>query len=156
MEHALADYYDAGLRLAWLLLGDRELAEDAVGEALARTWRRARRGGIDNPRASLRQAIANESRSRIRRLVRERRARERRDGNDRGGRAADEQVADADALGRALQRLPARQRTAVVLFYYEDFPQEEIARVMGCAVGTVNSSVSRGLERLRTELGEVG
>lgn len=156
LESVVAEYYDDGLRLAWLLLGDRDQAEDAVGEVLARTWRRSRGHTIDNPRAYLRQAIVNESNNRIRGLIRERRVRQRHRGDHRGARHADEHVAEADELATALRQLPPRQRTALVLYFYEDLPQEEIARAMGCAVGTVKSNVARGLQALRDQLQEVG
>jgi RNA polymerase sigma factor (sigma-70 family) len=50
---------------------------------------------------------------------------------------------------RALAGLPKRQRTVLVLRYYSDLPELEIADVLGCSVGTVKSQVSRGLARLR-------
>jgi RNA polymerase sigma-70 factor (sigma-E family) len=54
-----------------------------------------------------------------------------------------------DALGRALRRLPERQRLAVMLRYYEDMSEREIAEVLGVSVGTVKSTVSRAMTRLR-------
>lgn len=153
---AVAAHYDEALRLAWLLAGDRHRAEDAVGEALAKTLRRWRRQPIRNPRAYIRRAVVNEVNSGLRSLVRDRRGRERRTGEGRGDRGPDERVADQHALMSALARLPGRQRTAVVLFYYEDLSQEQTAKAMGCAVGTVKSNLSRGLDNLREVLdGEV-
>jgi len=61
-------------------------------------------------------------------------------------------VAEQDELWRALQQLPHRQRAAIVLRFYEDLSEGETARVLGCAVGTVKSSVARGLRRLREEM----
>ena len=55
----------------------------------------------------------------------------------------------SQAIAEALARLPARQRTAVVLLYYEGLSQAEAAQVMGCSVGAVKSNCSRGLDRLR-------
>jgi RNA polymerase sigma factor (sigma-70 family) len=52
----------------------------------------------------------------------------------------------------ALQSLQPRQRAAIVLRYYEDLTEAQTAEVLGCAVGTVKSLVSRGLDRLRTEI----
>nr|WP_089310953.1 SigE family RNA polymerase sigma factor [Actinomadura mexicana] len=54
-----------------------------------------------------------------------------------------------DALGRALGRLPERQRLAVMLRYYEDMSEREIAEILGVSVGTVKSTVSRAMARLR-------
>ncbi|GAA4573546.1 SigE family RNA polymerase sigma factor [Planotetraspora kaengkrachanensis] len=61
-----------------------------------------------------------------------------------------------DELEQALDRLPARQRTAIVLRYYEDMTEMEIARTLGISVGTVKSTVSRGMAKLRGDLVPVG
>jgi RNA polymerase sigma factor (sigma-70 family) len=58
-------------------------------------------------------------------------------------------VDDRDRLLRALATLPKRTRAALALRYFEDLPDAEIAKIMGCSVSTVKSSVSRGLARLR-------
>jgi RNA polymerase sigma factor (sigma-70 family) len=58
-------------------------------------------------------------------------------------------VAERDFLIRALAGLPPRQRTVLVLRYYNDLSEAEIADVLGCSVGTVKSQASRGLARLR-------
>lgn len=144
--------YDELLRLAWLLTGDQHQAEDAVGEALAKVLRRWRRTPVDNPPAYVRRAVVNEVNSAFRRLRTRRRHDARRHGDERGRLTTDEQLADADAIGRALAQLPAKQRTAVVLRFYEDLSQAEAAQVMGCSVGAVKSNCSRGLDRLRTLL----
>ena len=57
-----------------------------------------------------------------------------------------------DSLRRAVERLPREQREAVVLFYYEDLPTEEIARVVGASPGAVRTRLSRARENLRTML----
>ena len=54
-----------------------------------------------------------------------------------------------DQLVRLLLQLPSRQRTAIVLRYWEDLSEAETAEVMGCSVGTVKSAASRGMQRLR-------
>lgn len=149
-----ATHHAEALRLAYLLCGDPHRAEDVVAEAFVKVWRRWERGGIDNPRAYLRRAVVNEVHSRFRRLRLERAEAQRRTGDDRGARGADEHLADADELLGALSRLPDRQRTAVVLRYYADLTEPEAAAAMGCSVGTVKSSVSRGIARLRTLVGE--
>lgn len=150
----VAAHYDEALRLAWLLTGNQHRAEDAVGEALARMLRRWRSKPPDNPRAYLRRAVVNEVHSSFRRLFRDRRDQSRRTGDDRGALTTEERVADADGISWALERLPDRQRTAVVLFYFEDLTQEETADAMGCALGTAKSSISRGLAKLRVLLDE--
>jgi RNA polymerase sigma-70 factor (ECF subfamily) len=55
----------------------------------------------------------------------------------------------ADELGRALAQLPRQQRAAVVLRFYEDRPEREVADLLGCSVGSVKTHTSRGLTRLR-------
>lgn len=149
-----AAHHPEVLRLAYLLCGDPHRAEDAVAEAFAKMYRRWQRGGIDQPRAYLRRAVVNEVNSRFRRLALERREASRRHGDARGVRPADEDLADRDEVFAALRTLPARQRTAVVLRYYADLTEADTAAVMGVAVGTVKSAVSRGLDRLRAVLEE--
>jgi RNA polymerase sigma-70 factor (sigma-E family) len=60
-----------------------------------------------------------------------------------------DQFAERDALLRVLAALPARQRAVLVLRYWEDLPDAEIAASLGCAEGTVRSLASRGLSRMR-------
>lgn len=142
------------LRLAYLLCGDRHRAEDAVADAFVKVYRRLQRGGVAQPRAYLRRAVINEINSRFRRLAVERRQAVRRSGDERGLRGADEQVADSDAMFKALRHLPPRQRTVVVLRFYDDLAERDIAEVMGVSLGTVKSTLHRGLAQLRTQLGE--
>lgn len=149
---AVSAYYDDALRLAWLLTSDRDRAEDAVGEALAKCLRRWRRQEVRDPRAYIRRAVVNEVNSGWRRLIREREGQQRRHGDDRGAPQPDQQVADRDVVATALRNLPPRQRAAVVLYYYEGLPQQEVADVLGSSVGTVKSNVSRGLDNLREQL----
>ena len=58
-------------------------------------------------------------------------------------------VDDRDQLLRALAELPKRTRAALVLRYFEDLPDAEVAQIMGCSSSTVKSHISRGLARLR-------
>lgn len=148
-DAVVRERYDELLRLAWLLAGDRHEAEDAVGEALARSLRRWDATAIADPAAYLRRAVINEVNSSLRRLRTRRAHRSRRHGDDRGQRPADEHVVDADAIGVALTRLPAKQRAAVVLRFYEGLSQAECADALGCSVGAVKSNCSRGVETLR-------
>jgi RNA polymerase sigma factor (sigma-70 family) len=57
-----------------------------------------------------------------------------------------------DELQELLRKLPFKQQAAIVLRYYEDLPEREIARLLGCAVGTVKSALARGLDAMRIEL----
>jgi RNA polymerase sigma factor (sigma-70 family) len=148
----------AGLfRLAVLMLGgDRERAEDAVAEAVARVYPRWRAGHVADLGPYLRRAVINE----VVRLGRRRRL-ERRDEPHHmlGGRsvsvsALDDQVVTRDRVVRALRCLPGRQRAVVVLRFYEDLDEAEIARLLDVSVGTVKSQLSRALPRLRTLMDE--
>ena len=56
---------------------------------------------------------------------------------------------DRDEIWMAIRRLPPRQRACLVLRYYEDLPDREVARLLGCRVGTVRSQSSRAIEKLR-------
>jgi RNA polymerase sigma-70 factor (sigma-E family) len=149
-----AAHHAEALRLAYLLCGDRHRAEDITADAFVKLYRRWSRGGIDNPRAYLRRSVVNEVNSKFRRLALERREAAKRSGDDRGARSPEDQLADADAIAAALAALPQRQRMAVVLRYFADLPEREAAELLGVSVGTVKSSVSRGLDRMRTLLAE--
>ena len=138
-------------RTALLLTGqDRAAAEDLLQLALERAyrhWGRVCRSG--EPERYVRRILANASNDRWRRAVR--RPERPLYPNDAGPVAEDQAdtIAERDFLIRALAGLPPRQRTVLVLRYYNDLPEAEIAGVLGCSVGTVKSQVSRGLARLR-------
>ena len=149
-----AEHYAEAVRLAYLLCGQQERAEDAVADAFVKVWRAWRRGRIDNPRAYIRRAVVNTVNSRFRRLALERRELARRSGDARGARGDDDQVSERDELFTALAQLPQRQRTAIVLRYWEDLSEADTAEVMGVAIGTVKSSVSRGIANLRGLIGD--
>jgi len=141
------------LRFAWLLCGDMHRAEDVVAEVFARVYPQWRRGKVTDPRAYLRRAVVNEVTSRGRRRRLEARE-ERRRSAGRGAGHPYEHVAERDVVVRALRRLPVRQRTVVVLRFYDDLSEREVAELLGVAVGTVKSHTSRALERLRADIEE--
>jgi RNA polymerase sigma-70 factor (sigma-E family) len=138
-------------RVGFLLTGDWHQAEELAQEAMARTWAvwpRVR--GYDRPAAFARKVLLNRHRSLLRRAVVEARhlvagRSEERHQPDFGG--------DDLVLWEALQRLPSRQRSAIVLRYYLDLPEAEVARLLGVPVGTVKSWTHRGLASLRDRLG---
>jgi len=141
--------YGRLLRTAYLLCGDRGKAEDLVQTTLAKTvvaWSRLQRSeGVDH---YVQRVLVNT-------FVSSRRLRswwEQPLGRLVESRARDEytMVEQRDWLRRALDDLPARQRAAVVLRFYEDLSEQDAARVLGCSVGTVKSLSSRGLRTLRT------
>ncbi|HYG94366.1 MAG TPA: SigE family RNA polymerase sigma factor [Nocardioides sp.] len=142
------------LRLAYLLSGDRHLAEDLVQEALAKAHRRwVTIAAADHPHAYVRRIVVTQHLGWRRRRASTELALppeslpEGRGGDPAGG------VADRDATWRALAGLPARQRAVLVLRYYEDLPDEDIAATLGVAVGTVRSLASRAFARLRDHPG---
>ena len=146
------DHYPRVMRLAFLQCGDRVRAEDAVAEAMAKVYVRWRAGAVEQIGPYLRRAVVNEVLQDVRRRVSAERALARTKGDLRGVRAAADEVADRDELLQALQRLPDRQRLAVVLRHYEQLSEAETADVMGIGVGGVKSQTSRGLARLKEEL----
>jgi RNA polymerase sigma factor (sigma-70 family) len=154
LRSRLADAYlrsaPGGIRLAYLLTGDRAVAEDLVQEASSVSWGGS--GSSATPTAFepyLRRTIVNLSKNHFRRRAVERAYLER-----QGPRAedvrTDPDVATYATLRSALLRLPLRQRTALVLRYFEDLPDATIAELLRCRPATVRSLVARGLEALRT------
>jgi RNA polymerase sigma-70 factor (sigma-E family) len=139
------------LRFGHALTGNADAAEDLVKTALGRSWRAWRLRRIDNPRAYVRKVMVNSYAS----WYRSHRGRESAVAEPAGGRFADDhasRVDDRDAVWRALQVLPPRQRAVLVLRYYEDLTEAEIAIVMGTTTGTVKSQAARGLRRLADTL----
>jgi RNA polymerase sigma-70 factor (sigma-E family) len=140
------------VRTAYLLTGDRHLAEDLTQTALAkayRSWRRVLRA--DSPEAYVRRILVscNSDRFRKRRVPESLTAAvpERAD-LDEGDRAD-----TRGTLLRALAALPARQRAVIVLRYWEDLSESETAGTLGCSVGTVKSQAAKGLAKLRATPG---
>jgi RNA polymerase sigma-70 factor (sigma-E family) len=135
------------VRLAFGLTGDRWLAEDIAQTTLARAyvaWRRVSRA--DDPDAYLRRILVNVSHRRFRR----RRVTEQ--PGDPPETAIDgpaELVGERAALLAALRQLPARQRAVIVLRYWADLTDAQIAATLGCSPGTVRSQLSRALAKLR-------
>lgn len=146
---------DEAVRLAYLLTGDRSLAEDLVQDAFVRLAGRLVHlrdsGAFD---AYLRRTVVNLSNSHFRRRKVERAYLERAKGAIGLGSAqwSGRSVEDQEDLWRALGRLSRRQRAAIVLRFYEDLSERRVAEILGCPPGTVKSLVSRGLETLRTEI----
>jgi len=161
MDHRRADFEnfvahntDALIRTAYLIVWDLLEAEDLVQETLlkvASRWHRVRR--MTHPVAYARRILVNLALS----------------GSDRRGRrrreltgeqlpesvyepGESEAIDTQDELVRALAALPPRQRTVLVLRYFLDLPEAEVAAAMKCSLGTVKSTASRGLARLEQTL----
>jgi RNA polymerase sigma-70 factor (sigma-E family) len=141
------------VRYAYLLTGDRGEAEDAVQAALERTLRHWTRIRDDRPEAYIRAAVTNGVISRRRWRMRRPAEAPLEDGASAEARpgvgdGADERAVRA-VIWQELQSLPPRMRAVVVLRLWEDLPEAEVARLLGCSVGSVKSQLSRALVRLR-------
>jgi RNA polymerase sigma-70 factor (sigma-E family) len=150
-EFARASY--GGLRhAAWLLTGDGHAAEDAAQTALVRTyaaWSRVRR---DDAYAYARKVLVNHVTDRWRRKLREYPT------GDLPDHAAGPDLADEVALRHwitgALSALTVRERAVIVMRYLFDLPEAAVARDLGITLGTVKSTSSRALAKLRARAGE--
>lgn len=154
LETLYAEHAPAALRLAYLLTGERELAEDLVHDAFVRLL--ARWGELRRPdavEAYLRRTIVNLSHStfRRRRLERAHLQREKERAATTASWSPD--LEERDELWHRLRQVAPRQRAALVLRYYADLSESQTADLLGCSVRTVNSLVSRGLETLRHQTG---
>jgi RNA polymerase sigma factor (sigma-70 family) len=129
-------------RVAYLMVGQADVAEELVHDAFVRTYHRL--GSVDTPAAYLRTTVVNLCLS-----WRGRRAVERR--HQPPSRTMVE-LTEVDETWRLLSRLPRRQRAAVVLRYYEDLPFDRIAAIIGCRPATVRSLVHRAIATLRKEM----
>ncbi|GAA0383598.1 DNA-directed RNA polymerase sigma-70 factor [Acrocarpospora corrugata] len=134
--------------LAYLLTGgDQHAAEDLVQTSLAKAVTRWAR--IDDPEAYVKRTMYHQQVSTWRLAWR----RHETSVAEPPERVAGDHTSRIDlrlTLRQALSRLTARQRAVLVLRYFEDLPEDEIARIMGCSVGTVRSTAHRSLARLRT------
>jgi RNA polymerase sigma-70 factor (sigma-E family) len=144
-EDAFVDLYRERyapmVRLAYLMTGSQAIAEELVQDAFVsvhRSWARA-----TQPSAYLRTTVVNACRSWGRRRSLE---------LLRKPPPPEPSTMVADELWDVLQTLPPRQRAAIVLRFYEDMPDEEIAALLDCKVATVRTAVFRGLEKLRKQV----
>jgi RNA polymerase sigma-70 factor (ECF subfamily) len=147
-EQFFDEHYDPVRRSLAVAFGDRvlaeELAQDAFVRALA-SWRRVSR--MDRP-AGWVYVVALRS-GRKRRRMTEPRAAVAPVSPDIA-----EVIAREMTLGDAIARLPERQRLALVLRFLADMPLADVATAMGCAVGTVKSTLRAALQRLGVEMHE--
>jgi RNA polymerase sigma-70 factor (sigma-E family) len=145
-------------RVAYLLTGDHHLAEDLVQQTLLRVAERWKRiSGSGDPDAYVRRVLYTQHVSWWRRA---------RPGLELRAQPPDRPVPDPAAdiltslmIRRALSRLGKRQRSVLILRYFEDLTEAQTAEVLNCSVGTVKSQARDGLARLRQlapELAELG
>lgn len=149
------EHYRDLVRMAGLLLHDRGASEEVVQDAFVKLhvgWRSVR--DPDRAAAWLRSAVLNGARSRLRHVGVRRRY-------QLVGRRSQESAEDTvlagearDRVAVALRALPVRQREAVVLRYYLDLSEAQMADAMGISTGSVKTHLHRGLAALHTQLGE--
>lgn len=151
LEELYVRHAPDGIRLAYLLTGDRDLAEDLVQEAFARMVGRLRHlRHAEGFGPYLRVTIVNLSRSHFRRRKLERAHLERiARTSEHPSNPHDDQ---GEVLHEALLRLPQRQRAAIVLRFFEDLSEGQTADILRCRTGTVRSLVSRGMRSLRVDM----
>jgi RNA polymerase sigma-70 factor (sigma-E family) len=162
MRRTQAPGFDEFVALRWSTMihfsrlltgGNQHRAEDLLQDGLVRLWSAWPKVGDQAPEPYLRRILARSAARSARRLW----WGERPTGQlpDRGG-ALDESgaVDERTRLEAALASLPERQRAAVVLRYYQDLSEGQVAEALGCPVGTARSLVSRGVAGLRTALTE--
>jgi len=140
------------VRTAYAVSGDLGVAEDAVQTAFAkayRSWRRISR--LDSPTAYLRRMAVNEVLN-DRRLARRRHEVSSAEPPERPAAGVLDETMAHDEVWRAVSALPPRQRAVLVLRYYEDLSEQQIAEILGCRPGTVKSQASAALAALRRRL----
>ncbi|GAA1302963.1 SigE family RNA polymerase sigma factor [Saccharothrix xinjiangensis] len=134
------------LRYATVLTGDPHLAQDVVQECLLRAQQRwARISGVDAPVAYLKRMVTNEYLSWRRRL----KTHLPLTGVDPPGPDLTGHYDEREDMLQRIDKLPRKQKAAVVLRFYEGFDDAEIAATLGCSQGTVRSHISRALATLR-------
>jgi RNA polymerase sigma-70 factor (sigma-E family) len=136
-------------RTAWMLTGDWALAEDLVQTALARSWLRWDRiTRRDDPEIYVRRAMLNTWLTWRRRSWRgETASAELPDRAAPGDMAAE--IAARDTVRQVLSKLTDKQRAVLVLRIVDDLSEAQVAEILGCALGTVKSTMSQALAKLR-------
>jgi len=140
-------------RAVWLILGDQGMADEVVQEAFVKVyvaWDRIR--DVRRADSYLRSTAFNLARSRLKRRRLERLQSESAQGRDY---SAEERIVaseDQVVLNQHLRRLPRRQRECLVLRYYLDLPEAEIAELLKLSPGSVKTHLHRGLGKLGAEL----
>jgi RNA polymerase sigma factor (sigma-70 family) len=139
-------HYESLVRLGYLLTLSEDVARDLVHDVFVRVY--GRFNGLEEPLPYLRRCVVNASRSWHRR-------RQLEWSRSRSVEQAPDVTFEADELFDVLARLPSRQRAAIVLRFYEQMSDAEIAALLHCRPGTVASLVHRGCARLRTAISEL-
>ncbi|MFF4213899.1 SigE family RNA polymerase sigma factor [Streptomyces sp. NPDC001796] len=152
--HAFFERHYAELaRLAHLLTGEADAADDLAADALLALWHRWDRvRAADHPVAYARGVVANLARTRIRSAVRERR-RITLFWSQREEKTENPDVPAVVDVQEALRRLPFRKRACVVLRHAFDLSEKDTALALGISVGTVKSQTSKGMAEIQRLLG---
>jgi RNA polymerase sigma factor (sigma-70 family) len=140
-ESVFTEYRLPMVRLAHVIIGSNEVAEEVVQEAFVRLHRRW--ADVKNPPGFLRTVVTNLCRTEIRRSRLARRS---------SPIVISINDPELDETWTAVCRLPFRQRAVLALRYYLDLPEAEIAQILDCRLGTVKSAHHRGIAKLREEL----
>lgn len=155
-EGKLADLYATHVvetrRLAYLLTGSREAADDLTQEAFIRSF--GRLAHLRDPhsfRPYLRKTVVNLAKMQQRRKAVEKRHLE---AQARDPRTSTTEPRLDGRLSTLLMQLPYRQHAAIVLRFYVDLSDDQTGDILGCAAGTVRSLISRGLTALRQTMGD--
>jgi RNA polymerase sigma factor (sigma-70 family) len=151
LQVAFLMHYEHTVRLCLLLSGSRDRAEDMAQEAFLRVSTRLAELPAEDIRPYLRTIVVNVWKNSVRRMRLERREAHRVGGilAPQTSQSLEEVVIQRSAVWTIVRSLPSRQRACVVLRFYEDLSEADIALVLGCRVGTVKSQTSRALERIR-------
>ena len=152
-EQFVSVRWTAFYRTAYLLTGQRADAEDVVQATLVKayaSWSRIRRAEV--PDAYVRRMLVNEFLSATRRR---KRAREHAGAQPPGPPVPTHEAAvlDRAVVWQEVVSLPPRQRAVIVLRFYEDLSEKQIAQALGCAPGTVKSQISTALRSLQNRIG---
>ena len=149
IERLYEAHISRALRFAYLVCGDRDVADDLAHDAFERAIGRFHHlRDADSFWPYLRRSIVNAASSRWRRRSTERAALARHHARPQPP-SATSSIEERDPLWRAVRTLPVRQRTALVLRYFEDLSEQQTAEILGCSVGTVKSQTARALAALR-------
>ncbi len=152
-DDCVVEWMDDLGRIAFLLAGEAEAADDLVADALLAAWERwSTVQNADNPRAYVRRILVNLAAGRVRRLVRYR-SKVRLLGVTADHTAHLPDIGAGLDVTEALGSLPNRQRECIVLRYGMDMSETDVAELLGVSVGTVKSQTSKGAAQLRGLLG---
>lgn len=148
-EHCVEQWTAELGRLAYLLTGDHDAADDLVADALLSAWRQwPTVTAAANPKAYVRRIVVNQAASRVRTAQRGRRGLRLLSGLCRETAPAPD-VSDRIDMRRALDGLPRGQRLCLVLRHGMDLSESEVADVLQISIGTVKSQTFKGIRRLR-------